>query len=412
MTGTVLKRKTAGIIVQKYGGSSVASVDMLKRVARKIVETRERGHGVVVVISAMGDQTNELLNLARAVSATPSRRELDMLLSVGERIAMSILSMAINDLGHQAISFTGSQSGIITDTSHTRARIVEVRARRIIEELERGKIVIVAGYQGVSREKEITTLGRGGSDTTSIALAAALDADRCEIYSDVDGVCTADPRTVEDARRIDRLSYDELLDLSRAGAVVMKSQAVEYAKRHGIRIELRSTFRGGPGTTVGPEPAPGERPILGLSFDSELICFWGGETVEPASIRAELVPGLGELGFVPLCVNRVCPAPGRAGHLFMVFRKDGVTRPEEAIEAIVSGPSPAAGLLRPCGSVTVVTRDGQAVDALHGSAVDLLRGEGVDLIGYHLSDRCFMVFLPAAAARSAVRTLHRGLVAS
>jgi aspartate kinase len=235
------------IVVQKYGGSSVADVDRIRRVAERIMQTKRAGHDVVVVVSAMGDTTDELLALARKVSANPDRRELDMLLSAGERIAMAILSMAIRELGGDAISFTGSQSGIITNDRHVDARIIEVRPFRVQDELARGRVVVIAGYQGVSYRREVTTLGRGGSDTTAVAMAAALGAEWCEICSDVDGVYTADPRVVPTATRIDALSYEETQELAEAGAKVLNAQAVEFAKEKGIAIYARATASALPG---------------------------------------------------------------------------------------------------------------------------------------------------------------------
>lgn len=265
-----------GIVVQKYGGSSVADIDRIRAVARRVVATRERGDLPVVVVSAMGRTTDGLMDLARQVSANPGRRELDMLVSVGERITMTLLAMAIQDLGHRAISFTGSQSGIITDDRHFDARIVEVRPARILDALDRGEIVIVAGYQGVSRDREVTTLGRGGSDTTAVALAAALGADYCEICSDVDGVWTADPRIVPEARRIDSLSYGEVLELAQGGARVLAATAVEYARRAGIAIWARSTFSPGPGTRVEASPPHAPGTVVAVAGDPAvpvLRCF-------------------------------------------------------------------------------------------------------------------------------------------
>lgn len=248
------------IVVQKYGGSSVATPEKIRRVAERIARTRQEGHRVVVVVSAMGDTTDELLALARRVTQRPDRRELDMLLTAGERISMALLSMALNDLGVDAISFTGSQSGIITNDSHANARIVEVRPYRIQDELDRGKVVIVAGYQGVSYRREVTTLGRGGSDTTAVALAAAVGAEWCEICSDVDGVYSADPRIVPQARKLDALTYDEMQSLAEAGARVLNAQAVEFARQKGIALFARATFSDTPGTVIrldAPTP-PGE----------------------------------------------------------------------------------------------------------------------------------------------------------
>ncbi|MBN1574420.1 MAG: aspartate kinase [Deltaproteobacteria bacterium] len=237
------------IVVQKYGGSSVSDPERMKGVARRIISTKEEGNRVVVVVSAMGDTTDRLLDLAREVVFEPTARELDMLLTAGERISMTLLSMALNEMGHPAKSFTGSQSGIITDTNHSNARIIEVKPRRILEALESGLIVIVAGYQGVSTAGEVTTLGRGGSDTSAVALAAAVNADYLEICSDVDGILTADPRIVSDAVKIDSLSYEEMQEMAEAGAKVLNSAAVEYAKRAGIKIHSVSTFSGKAGET-------------------------------------------------------------------------------------------------------------------------------------------------------------------
>lgn len=257
----------AGIVVQKFGGSSVADPEKIRRVAERVKARRETGTQLVVVVSAMGDTTDELLALAKKISADPPRRELDMLLTCGERISMALLSMALHELGVPAISFTGSQSGIITDTTHAQARIIEVRPARIEEELARQMVVIVAGYQGVSKAREVTTLGRGGSDTTAVALAAALGAD-CEIYSDVDGVFSADPRLVPSARKLDSLSFEEMQELAAAGAKVLNAQAVEFARERGIVIHARSTHTAGTGTSIQNTSTPGR--VKGVTCDTEL----------------------------------------------------------------------------------------------------------------------------------------------
>jgi len=259
------------VIVQKYGGSSVADVERIGRVADRIATTKATGKDIVVVVSAMGDTTDELLALAQRVTANPERRELDMLLSAGERIAMALLSMALNAREVPAVSFTGSQSGIITDDAHTNARIVEVRPHRVQEELGRGKVVIVAGYQGVSHKKEVTTLGRGGSDTTAVALAAALGAEACEIYSDVAGIYSADPRVVPAARRLSELSYEEMQELAEAGAKVLNAQAVEFAKDRDIALHARASF-GDTGETVirrSPTHLPGR--VVGVASETGLV---------------------------------------------------------------------------------------------------------------------------------------------
>jgi len=262
------------LVVQKYGGSSVADADGIKRVAQRIVVTRKAGHSVVVVVSAMGDSTDELHDLARQVSPLPPARELDMLLTSGERISMALLAMAIANLGLKARSFTGSQAGVITDDVHGKARIIDVTPGRISGALADGAIPIVAGFQGVSANgKDITTLGRGGSDTTAVALAAALKADVCEIYTDVDGIFTADPRIVPTARRIPAIRYEEMLEMAASGAKVLQLRCVEYARRYGVPIHVRSSFSNRTGTWVSDEPREMEGPgmeqaiISGVAHD-------------------------------------------------------------------------------------------------------------------------------------------------
>jgi aspartate kinase len=240
-----------GLIVQKFGGSSVADAEGMKRVAARIVATKKAGNQVVVVVSAMGDTTDELIELANAVTPIPQGRELDMLLTAGERISMAVLAMAINNLGFEALSFTGSQAGVITDSVHGKARIIDVTPGRIREAIDGGAIAIVAGFQGISQDtKDITTLGRGGSDTTAVALAAALDADVCEIFTDVDGVFSADPRVVPAARKLTTVTYEEMLELAAAGAKVLHLRCVEYARRFNLPIHVRSSFSPNEGTWV------------------------------------------------------------------------------------------------------------------------------------------------------------------
>jgi aspartate kinase len=278
------------IVVQKYGGSSVADVSRIRQVAERVMRTRRAGHDVVVVVSAMGDTTDELLALAKQVSPNPERRELDMLLTAGERISMALVSMAIRELGGDAISFTGSQSGIITNDRHVDARIIEVRPFRVQDELARGKIVVIAGYQGVSYRREVTTLGRGGSDTTAVAMGAALGAEYCEICSDVDGVYTADPRVVPTARRIGTLSYEETQELAEAGAKVLNAQAVEFAKEKGIAIYARATVSPLPGADPSsdgtvvrrfPPRMPGS--VVGVASERDIV------TIESSAPTADLL---------------------------------------------------------------------------------------------------------------------------
>ena len=270
-----------GIVVQKYGGSSVADADKIKLVAKRIARTKAAGKKVCVVVSAMGKTTNQLIEKAKAISASPSRRELDMLLTCGEREAMSLLAMACVEEGLEAVSFTGSQAGILTNDRHSGARIVEVRPFRVEDELDRGKVVIVAGFQGVSYKREITTLGRGGSDTTAVALAGALRADYCEICSDVDGIYTADPRVVDSAQLLHAISYDEMLELAAQGAKVLHDASVEFARSSGIALYARATNKDGGGTRIDFAPDR-ERQVAAVTGQSALIRIRvsGGAAVE------------------------------------------------------------------------------------------------------------------------------------
>ncbi len=309
------------LIVQKYGGSSVADAESIKRVAKRIVDTRRAGHDVVVAVSAMGDTTDELLELAGEVAPIPAPRELDMLLSSGERISMALLAMAIHSMGFEARSFTGSQAGMITDATHGAARIVDVTPVRLREALDEGAIVIVAGFQGFNRDtRDITTLGRGGSDTTAVALAAALSADVCEIYSDVDGIYTADPRVVPKARKLGVVSAEEMLELAANGAKVLYIRAVEYARRHGVMINARSTFSSGSGTFV---LGPGMSPPEGRKEE---------EMEEP------IVAGVAtDLSQAKITVIGVPDVPGKAAEIFKIVAKSGAN-----VDMIVQNVSAAA----------------------------------------------------------------------
>lgn len=330
------------LIVQKFGGSSVADAQSIKRVATKIAKTKEAGYDVVVTVSAMGDTTDDLIDLAQQVSGQPHAREMDMLLTTGERISMALLAMAIRDLGFDARSFTGSQAGMMTDAQHGRARIVDVTPTRVRQALDEGAIAIVAGFQGFNHDsRDITTLGRGGSDTTAVALAAALEAEICEIYTDVDGVFSADPRVVSKARKLDRVSYEEMLELAAAGAKVVNIRAVEFARRHGVTLHVRSSFTEESGTWVS---APGE----GIDVEEPIISGVAGDTSE-AKITVVGVPDI----------------PGKAAEIFTIVAGAGAN-----IDMIVQNVS-----VHDTGqtdiSFTLPKEDGQrAVEALQSAQQD------------------------------------------
>lgn len=326
------------LIVQKFGGSSVADAESIKRVAKRIVATKQAGNDVVVAVSAMGDTTDDLLELAHQVTPIPAPRELDMLLSSGERISMALLAMAIKSMGYEARSFTGSQAGMITDAQHGAARIVDITPVRLREALDHNAVVIVAGFQGFNRDtKDITTLGRGGSDTTAVALAAGLGADTCEIYTDVDGVFTADPRVVKKARKLDRISSEEMLELAAAGAKVLHIRAVEFARRHGVTLHVRSSFSPNEGTIVyNAETARIEQ---------------NGQAVEEPIIAGVAA----DLNEAKITVVGVPDIPGKAAQIFTIVAKTGSN-----IDMIVQNVS-AAATGRTDISFTLPKADGQTV---------------------------------------------------
>jgi aspartate kinase len=325
------------LIVQKFGGSSVADAESIKRVAKRIVATKQAGNDVVVAVSAMGDTTDDLLELAHQVTPIPAPRELDMLLSSGERISMALLAMAIKSMGYEARSFTGSQAGMITDAQHGAARIVDITPVRLREALDENAVVIVAGFQGFNRDtKDITTLGRGGSDTTAVALAAGLGADTCEIYTDVDGVFTADPRVVKRARKLDRISSEEMLELAAAGAKVLHIRAVEFARRHGVTLHVRSSFSPNEGTIVYNAGAAGTEK---------------GQTVEEPIIAGVAA----DLNEAKITVVGVPDIPGKAAQIFTIVAKTGSN-----IDMIVQNVSAASTGLTDI-SFTLPKADGQTV---------------------------------------------------
>jgi len=322
------------LIVQKYGGSSLADADGIKRVAQRIVTTRKAGHGVVVVVSAMGDTTDELHDLAREVSPLPPGRELDMLLTAGERISMALVAMAIANLGFEARSFTGSQAGVITDSTHGKARIIDVTPGRISGALADGAIPIVAGFQGVSQDsKDITTLGRGGSDTTAVALAAALGAPTCEIYTDVDGVFTADPRIVPAARRIPAISYEEMLEMAACGAKVLHLRCVEYARHYQMAIHVRSSFSNREGTWVSDALAAQregngmDQPIItGVAHDRSEATVTVSGIPDKVGVAAKIFRVLARSGInIDMIVQSTSRSTGQADISFTLPRQDGQT---------------------------------------------------------------------------------------
>jgi aspartate kinase len=391
------------VVVQKFGGSSVSTPEKIMRVAEKVVATKKKGYDVVVVVSAMGDTTDELLQLAYRINTSPRRRELDMLLSVGERISMALLSMAIDKLGYESISLTGSQSGIITNDSHNNARIIEIRPFRIIDELEKGKIVIVAGYQGVSYKKEITTLGRGGSDTTAVALAAALDAEYCEIFSDVDGIFSADPRVVENAQKIEEISYQSMQEYAEAGAKVLNSQAVEFAKRKGIAIYCKSTFSDGSGTIVDKFLSQKKKGVLGVTYEERIVLLQKRfEDYRDVRAMFEILDAYRILG------KQIRFEQERSGFfLSLAFSIENIFDFENFKKILNERFGGSVILREDVGTVSLIG-DGINQDYSNmRNMLDLLNQNNVQLIGVTTSSFRISAIIPCGQVKEVVRLLHK-----
>jgi aspartate kinase len=399
------------IVVQKYGGTSVGDPERIRKVAERIAKAREEGHDVVAVVSAMGHSTDELLEMAASITPTPEPRELDMLLTSGERIAMSLLAIAVNARGCKAASYTGSQAGIITDTHHGKAKIVEIRPQRIKQSLDAGNVVILAGFQGLSTDYDITTLGRGGSDTTAVAMAAALGAEVCEIYTDVDGVFTADPRTHPEAQRIDRISYEEMLELAAAGAKVLQLRCVEYARRHGVRIHVRNAHTDDQTGTWVMEIQPGDMLesalIRGVALDDEEAKVTLDEVPDRPGIAAAIFKAIAAEGIhVDMIVQNVSH-DGRTDMSFTIPRDD-LPRLDAVVSSIVAD----------VGALNFETDDGIAKLSLVGAGIksnpgvaadmfDALAAEGINIQMISTSSIRISCVIRAEDAERAVRAVHQ-----
>ncbi len=373
------------IVVQKYGGSSVESREQLLAVAERVASLRGEGYDVVVVVSARGSTTDSLVSEAKLLATDPAQRELDMLMTAGERVSMSLLAIALNSIGCPAISFTGSQVGIITDTKHTDARILEVRPYRVVEELEAGHVVVVGGFQGVSTAKDVTTLGRGGSDTTAVALAAALGAERCEILSDVDGVYTADPNRVAGAVRIDEISYEDMASLARYGATVLKEDAVRFAEREGIAVLVGPSDGGGPGTIVLESPDAAPAPVTGLTLlpGADLI-EWPGSLEDVCDQIEELDRSV---SFVASTGERTVAAVDRRG------------RPSS------SNPPSGDAEVRPVDLIAIVGPDG-GTGRVAGKLVRVACGLGTTIAAISSAGRATVAAVRPEESERILRALH------
>lgn len=398
-----------GIIVQKYGGTSVGDVAKIKQISKKIIATKARGHDVVVVVSALGGTTDDLLKMAYQLNPSPDERELDMLLATGEQISIALLSMAIAALGHDAISLTGAQGGIITDNSHTKAKIVDVHSSRISEALERDKIVIVAGFQGVTVDHDITTLGRGGSDTTAVAIAAKLGAVRCEIYTDVEGVFTADPRIVPRARCLRTVSYEEMLEMAATGARVMQLRSVEYGRNYGVIIEVKSSFSDSKGTVIKEADQMMEKAIVSAvthDLDEAKITVFG--VPDRPGIAAAVFRALADaLINVDMIIQNVSDQ-GKTDISFTVPASD-LIRGRQIIEELVKNLG-ARGLAydERIAKVSLVGAGMKSHPGVAARVFEILAAEGINIDMISTSSIKISCVISQGDAVRAVRALHAG----
>ncbi|HEY1834664.1 MAG TPA: aspartate kinase [Solirubrobacteraceae bacterium] len=398
-----------GLICMKFGGTSVADAERIKRAARRIVEQREQGHQVVAVLSARGKTTDELIGMAEEVSTNPDPREMDMLLSTGERISCALAAMAINDLGHRAISLTGSQAGIVTDESHTKALILDVRADRIRQALEEDHIVLVAGFQGVSRDaRNVTTLGRGGSDTSAVAVAAALKADVCEIYTDVAGVYSADPRIVPDARKLETVSFEEMLEMAASGAGVLQLRSVEYARNHGVRIHCRSSFDEQPGTFVVAEGETMEQPLITAvthSVQEARLTLTGVPDTPGAAARIFGALAQANINVDMIVQNEPVSAGGQAEISFTVPREDLRTA-RTALEPLTGEAFGQLGTHEEMGKVSIVGAGMRSHPGVAAKVFSVLAEEGVNIDMISTSPIKISCVIDRDRVPSAVQALH------
>ena len=398
----------SGTVVMKFGGTSVADAERLKRAARRIVSAREQGHRVVAVLSARGKTTDELISMAEEVSTAPDPREMDMLLSTGERISCALCAMAINDLGHRAISLTGSQAGIVTDTSHTKARILDVRADRIRDALDKDLIVLVAGFQGVSTARDVTTLGRGGSDTTAVALAAAMEAEVCEIYTDVAGVFSADPRIVPDARKLPVVSFEEMLEMSASGAGVLQLRSVEYARNHGVRIHCRSSFTEAPGTFVVGEEETMERPLITAvthSRDEARLTLLG--VPDHPGVAGRIFTALAEANVNVDMIIQDEPRDGAEAHMSFTVPRADLRAARAAIEPVATEVGISDVRDDPeMGKVSVVGAGMKSHPGVAARVFSTLGDQGINIEMISTSPIKISCVVTADAVDRAVRALH------
>jgi aspartate kinase len=395
------------LIVQKYGGTSVGNPERIRNVARRVCRTREEGHDVVVVVSAMSGETDKLINLANQVSENPDPREMDMLISTGERVTIALLAMAIQSLGHKARSFTGRQAGIISDSVHTKARIERITCDRVTHALKEGKIAVVAGFQGITEQDDVSTLGRGGSDLTAVAVAAALKADFCDIYTDVDGVYTTDPNMVPQARKLDKISYDEMLELASLGAKVLQTRSVEFAKKYNGPVRVLSSFNDNPGTLVTKEDSDMEKVVVsGVAYDKNQVKVTVQGVPDKPGVAARI---FGEIAENNIVVDMIIQNIGEGGLTDMSFtvpRTDSKKIMEVMKKVVAEIGAKNVNLKEDIAKISIVGVGMRSHSGVAAKMFSTLAKEGINIMMISTSEIKISCVIDAKYTELAVRVLH------
>ncbi len=395
------------LIVQKYGGTSVGDPERIKNVAKRVVRTKEQGHDVVVVVSAMSGETDKLINLSSQVSENPDPREMDMLLSTGERVTIALLAMAIQALGHKAQSFTGRQAGIISDCVHTKARIEKISCDRVMQALKDGKIAVVAGFQGITETDDVTTLGRGGSDLSAVAVAAALKADVCDIYTDVDGVYTTDPNMVPQARKLDKISYDEMLELASLGAKVLQTRSVEFAKKYDVPVRVLSSFNDNPGTLVTKEDADMEKVVVsGVAYDKNQVKVTVQGVPDKPGVAAKIFTTISENNVV---VDMIIQNIGEGGLTDMTFTvpKTDAKKILDVMQKVVAEiGAKGVSVKEDIAKVSIVGVGMRSHSGVAARMFSAMAKEGINIMMISTSEIKISIVIEAKYTELAVRVLH------
>jgi aspartate kinase len=395
------------LIVQKYGGTSVGNTERIKNVAKRVVRTKEQGHDVVVVVSAMSGETDKLINLAAQVSDNPDPREMDMLVSTGEQVTIALLAMAIQSMGHKSCSFTGRQAGIMSDSVHTKARIEKIHAERLTQSLKEGDIAVVAGFQGINELSDVTTLGRGGSDLTAVAIAAALKADFCDIYTDVDGVYTTDPNMVPQARKLDRISYDEMLEMASSGAKVLQSRSVEFAKKYNVPVRVLSSFNDNPGTLVTKEDLEMENVVVsGVAYDKNQVKVTVAGVPDKPGIAAKI---FGEISKNNIVVDMIIQNIGEGGLTDMSFtvpKTDSKKIMEVMKKVVAEIGAKGTNFKEEIAKISIIGVGMRSHSGVAAQMFAALAKEGINIMMISTSEIKISCVIDAKYTELAVRVLH------